>query len=316
LSNLDAEVTAEIRRRETLDEIRKLGEEYVGAGHPYSDLSNLFPAEVSRHFAFYAHMPEGRSEFWGGGLDQRDWATGAFVYYPGPWGHSELRWDEYWADVVARFPTGLDTVVSPKVLDEAKLRDFCERLPQAWRDKMIFAFYQEPEDNFTTESQIADFRATVKRAGQIVRPYGIRNAVELQEWSLNPSNSTYPSGMTNTARFVDPADIDHISWSLYEKNLKNRSTEMVGRVKAFMDLFPSLTWDMSATGVSVPVGTPQDDPKRAARAAIVADFLRLALEDDRCTGFGWFDFEWSSNLSYTADTALKNAFRETLASQD
>ena len=314
LDALSQEIETEVRRRHTLDQIRGLGAEYVAADHPYSDLVELFPSDESdqseeNRFAMYAHMPENKTQFWGTGLESRPWATGAFVYYPGPWGHSELRWDEYWADVVARFPDGLDVVVSPKVIDDKKLKDFCERLPQAWRDRMIFAFYQEPEDNFTTEEQIAGFRSNVKRAGQIVRPYGIRNAVELQEWSLNPANKAYPSGMKNTARFVDPADVDHISWSVYEKNLKDRSQEMVGRIKQFMGLFPTLTWDMSATGVAVPVGTPQGDSKRETRARITRNLIDLAMTDPRCTGFGWFDFpEWGGTLDYKTDQPLADVF--------
>lgn len=332
LTQLYNAVQAEVDRRAQADAIGNAMASYV-ANHGTADLApivsslglcGLAPApepeptpepepEPSVGFAFIAHMPEGRGEYWGAGLDTRLWADGSFVYYPGPWGHSELKWDQYWADVVARFPNGLHTVVSPKTLDEAALTDFCERLPQAWRSKMVYAFYQEPEDNFTTEAQIASFRANVKRAGEIVRPYGIRNAVELQEWSLNPSNSAYPSGMDNTARFVDPADIDHISWSLYEKNLKNRSAEMVGRVKAFMDRFPTLTWDMSATGVAVPVGTPQGDAKRTTRANIVKDFLALAKGDPRCTGFGWFDFPaWSGTLDYAVDPELRAVFQDFL----
>lgn len=336
LADLHAAVQAEVDRRHQAQVIGDALAGYV-ATHGTADLAPLVgslglcgltagpeptpdpeptpepepPAPAGPGFAFIAHMPENKANYWGAGLDTREWADGAFVYYPGPWGHSELKWDQYWEDIVSRFPNGLHTVVSPKTLDEAALIDFCERLPEAWRHKMVYAFYQEPEDNFTTDAEIAAFRAKVKRAGQIVRPFGIRNAVELQEWSLNPANKTYPSGMINTGRFVDPDDIDHISWSIYEKNLKNRSQEMVGRIKQFMDLYPTLTWDMSATGVAVPVGTPQDDAKRNTRAAIVSDFLTLAKNDPRCTGFGWFDFEaWSGTLDYKVDAPLRAVFQD------
>ena len=264
--------------------------------------------EPKKTFAFLRHSPSNRQNYWDSIVDS-DWANGAFVYWPGPWGHSELKWDQYWEEAVQKSPEGLHTLVSPKTLDEDSLADFCEKLPQSWRDKMIYAFYQEPEDNFTSPSQIAEFREIVKRAGEIVRPYGIRNAVELQEWSLNPTNNAYPSGVDNTSRFVDPDHIDHISWSFYEKNLKDRSQEMVGRVRDFMALFPTLTWDMSATGISVPTGTPENYDRRLARAMIANNFLTLAIEEPNCTGFGWFDFPAWGNLDYGVDAPLLSVFQ-------
>lgn len=327
LQDLARCIATEMNRRASLDTVRDTISKHV-TSYGHQDLNSILttfitedpvtpeepeepedPPVASPDFAFTAHSPNAKASYWNSIID-REWADGAFIYYPGPWGKSALEWDSYWEAAVAAHPEGLHTVVSPKVLDEAKLEQFCRNLPQAWREKMIYAYYQEPEDNHTTEAQIADFRAKVKRAGEIVRPYGIRNAVELQEWSLDPNNKTYPSGNANTARFVDPADVDHISWSIYEKNLKNRSAVMIGRITEFMNLFPKLTWDMSATGVAVPVGTPAGDPKRAARAAIVADFLAYAKADPRCIGFGWFDFPaWVGTLDYGVDPELETVFQ-------
>lgn len=313
LTSLRDEVARETARRDTLDQIRELGDGYVDAGHPYTDLVGIFPPPASQGFAVLAHMPEGRAQYWGAGYSTREWASGAFVYYPGPWGHSELKWDQYWEDITSRFPNGLDTVVSPKTVDVAALEDFCSRLPQGWRDKMVFAFYQEPEDNFTTPAQIDGFLGQVRVVAGVVRKHGIRNAVELQEWSLNPENRAYPSGEDNTARFVDPTLIDHVSWSVYEKNLKDRSEVMIGRIASFMGRWPQLTWDISATGVAVPVGTPQDDPRRVTRAQIAGNMITRARAHERCTGFGWFDFPaWGGNLDYGVDAPLRAVFAEQL----
>lgn len=257
----------------------------------------------SSPFWVLRHSPDGVNTYWSG-IANSAWADGAFVYYPSGWGHSELMWDSYWSNAIAASPNGLYTVISPKGFVASELTDFCNRVPVAWRSKMIIAYYQEPEDNLTTPALQQSYRDTVHQISQIVRPYGIKCGLELQEWTLDPVNNNSWAGTANLNNFVVEADVDNISWSIYETNLQNRASAQVGRIKTFMAQYPSLTWDGGAMGISVPGSGAATTAQRQTRANLAQNMIQTC-RDNGAKGVGWFDFpSYSSSVDYGVDQYL------------
>jgi hypothetical protein len=169
---------------------------------------------------------------------------------------------------------------------------------------MIVAFWQEPEDNFTSPAQQQAYRDSVHQISQIVRPYGIRCGLELQEWTLDPTNPQPWAGTANLNQFVVPADVDNISWSVYETGLKDRSQAQIDRVKAFMAQYPNLSWDVSACGISVPGNGAATTAQRQLRASLAQNMITRAKAAG-ARGAGWFDFpSFTTALDYGVDSYL------------
>lgn len=234
----------------------------------------------------------------------QNWANAFYTYWPGNVG----AFTSDWQSVVTAYPQGIATLASPKGTPETSagadpLNAFCTQLPQAWRDKMMFAYWQEPGNDFGGAGQpaISVYRGRVSAMADIVRPYGIRNAVHVEEWDINPFNNA--SGSTQAQRFAHLAQfvqgiedkIDVVSWSLYPAE-GNSMVEGMVRMEAWMDQFlPGHQWEITATSSPVNVGRPLDAPQRVTRANIVRAAGDHIVARTNATGrgprsFGWFHF--------------------------
>ncbi len=252
----------------------------------------------------YAHLP------YGPGISRTDWpaltreriedgwATGAFLYYNGA-----LQWGPEWDSYVAEFPKGVDLMVSPKALNEAALIDFLNRLPQVFRDRLVIAYYQEPEDNHLTAAARAQFRATVVRFDELTEPYGVSNGVQMQTYVIGPAQA---HGGNQTIIDMVPADnVDFFGWSLFEFNGNDSGAGHVTRAEAFMaDHYAGIDWGITSLGFSVPQGTPAGSPLRAARAQHVENAM-TAIGTESADASSWYDVPaGNSNRDFAVDGQL------------
>lgn len=216
---------------------------------------------------------------------EEGWATGFYTYWPG-----DLKWNSGWERFVEENPEGIPVVGSPKGVNPTSVHNFLDPLPQAWRDQWIMAYYQEPEDNFTTPAQREVFRERVAAMADLVRPYGVKNAVHLQEWTINPYNNQPWGGEENLAQFINAEDLDYISWSLYPAEGKSMKPG-IDRIKAFSEKYaPGVPWGITAAGSPVDGSAPIGGPARDLRAQLVEEAAQYTAEVGG-DAFGWFDFD-------------------------
>lgn len=264
----------------------------MGGGDPVPGLAN--GGVISRAGdPVYAHLP------YGAGIGKVDWpeltrerielgwATGAFLYYSGA-----LQWGPEWDAYVAEFPKGVDLMVSPKVLDEDALIDFLDRLPFAFRQRMVIAYYQEPEDNHTTAAERAEFRETVERFDELTEPYGVANGVQMQTYVI--SDAQAHGGDQAVLDLVPAEHVDFFGWSLFDFNGNDVGPEYVEDAEAFMaDHYPRIDWGITSLGFSVPAGTPLNDPLRVNRAEIAENTFE-AMESSSSSASSWYDVSTDS----------------------
>lgn len=234
---------------------------------------------------FYAHLPYGPgigSVDWAAMTRERidvGWATGAFLYSGGA-----MVWGPAWDAFVEEFPEGCDLYLSPKSI--AGLDAFLGNFPPVFLDRMVFAYFQEPEDNHTTPAKRADFRAKVTEAAAVVRPYGVRNSVEVQSWTLvGPAHG----GADALAEIIPPEAVDVVGWSAFNFSGKDVGAAYVDAAATFMaEHLPGVPWGAASVGWSVPRGTPGDSPLRVARATYAANCLAAATAAG-AEHLSWYD---------------------------
>lgn len=261
----------------------------------------------------YAHLPYGPgigATDWAAMTRERieaGWATGAFIYYgPG----DPLAWGPEWEAFVEEFPEGVDLMVSPKTLDEAALIDFLERLPQVLRDRMVIAYFQEPEDNHTTPAARAEFRATVIRYDELTEPYGVANGVQMQTYVIGPTQAH--GGDQAVLDMVPAGNIDFFGWSLFDFNGNDSGPGHVGRAEAFMDdHYTGIDWGITSLGFSVPQGTAAGHALRTERAQHVDNTL-VAMEAASLEASSWYDVPvGNENRDFGVDAYLLPVLVET-----
>jgi hypothetical protein len=260
------------------------------------------PPVVVRSVPMYGSMPNPTAAEIKKRIDA-GWATGAFLYYsPG----TTFGWSTQWDQLAATFPQGVDLFVSPKNFTTESLTTWAQKLSPAQRAKTVFAYWQEPEDNFTTPAAQADFRQRVTDAAAILHPFGIRNGIEMQSWTLNAGNTQAWAGNKNFKAFI-PADksaVDFVGISVYDYHQKfSGPTQLKPVVNLLAKNLPDAEWGPVAMGWSVPVGTPADSPIRVERAAAAQDALNYAMNNG-ADAVGWWDFAdfGNDNNDYTVST--------------
>ncbi len=241
----------------------------------------------------YAHLPYGPgigATDWAALTRERidaGWATGAFIYDSGA-----LAWGPEWDAFVKEFPEGVDLMVSPKALNEAALIDFLDRLPQVLRDRMVIAYFQEPEDNHTTPSARAAFRAKVIRFDEITEPYGVANGVQMQTYVI--SNAQAHGGDQAIIDMVPAANVDFFGWSLFDFNGNNVGPQYVADAQEFMaDHYAGIDWGITSLGFSVPAGTGPNHPLRIERAQNAENTFD-AMETTSSSASSWYDVSGDS----------------------
>jgi hypothetical protein len=241
----------------------------------------------------YAHLPYGPgigATDWAALTRERidaGWATGAFIYYPGA-----LDWGPEWDAFVEEFPEGVDLMVSPKALNEAALIDFLDRLPQVLRDRMVIAYFQEPEDNHTTPAARAAFRAKVIRFDELTEPYGVDNGVQMQTYVI--SNAQAHGGDQAIIDMVPAENVDFFGWSLFDFNGNNVGPQYVADAQEFMaDHYAGIDWGITSLGFSVPAGTGPNHRLRIERAQNAENTLD-AMETTSSSASSWYDVSGDS----------------------
>ena len=231
------------------------------------------------------------------------WGTAFYTYWPGDFGAFTASWQTLTSEI----PDGVPVLGSPKGTSASAIQGFFDPMPQAWRDKFIAAYFQEPEDNFTDDTARAQYRASVALMADRVRPYGVRNAVHLQEWAINPYNNNSWAGTTQAQRYASLAKfvqgiedkIDYVSWSSYPAKGKSFQPGFDRIADWCATYLPGVPWGVTAAGS--PVENISIDPiggaARATRAQIVRDGGDHLAAIYATTGgvggqaFGWFDFD-------------------------
>lgn len=222
------------------------------------------------------------------------WGGGWFQYTPG-----SLQPIPALTQLAVEYPDGFPILASPKQTDETSTNEYFNVLPQAWRDQVLACYFQEPEDNFTTDPQRALFRASVTKMAGLVRPWGARNGVHLQEWSLNPMWRE----VGHTYKFVQgiEEDIDFVAWSLLGQPNDTWADWKVkaDRLAHFMATYlPNHEWGVTSSAQALSAGVPQGDPLRVARAQLVKDVADYVVGLGSKT-WGWFDWnDFDGNGAY------------------
>lgn len=269
-----------------------------------SATAEVAPAQPADRTVVYAHMPNATAAE----IEERidlGWATGAFLYYSE---RETFGWSPQWTAIADTFPDGVALFVSPKTWTKASLTDWCERLSPAQRRHTVFAHWQEPEDNFTTDAARASFRDRVEQAAAIVQPFGIRNGVHLQSWTLNDANTNGWAGRANFKAFIpdDASAVDIVGISLYDEHQNYSGPDQLRPVHTLLEReLPRADWAPVASGWSVPTGTGAGSPLRAERALAAADGLDYARRHG-ASAYGWFDFtDWERrDYGVAGDPAL------------
>lgn len=237
------------------------------------------------------------------------WASGLMAYWPGA-----PSWTTQWATLASRWPHGFPLLASPK--STTGVAAFIGSAPLAWRPQVLVCYWQEPEDNHTTDTARAAYRAKVAEMASIVRPLGCRNGIHLQEWMLDPANTAPWGGAANLATFVAdpvPASVDVVSWSLYTSWYGADWQSRLTRIRDFSTAFlPGVPWIVGAAGFPAHPTDPVPSTVRTTRANRVraaADWLVA----NGGSGFGWFDVDsfadnGQDNLA-SKDPALADALR-------
>jgi hypothetical protein len=260
-------------------------------------------AEPPPRYTFLTHLPLslGRAQQ-AAAIRERinaGWASGAFLYEdPG----TVLAWSAGWQAIADEFADdGCDLVVSPKNVDPDRLDDWCARWPEAIRERMVLAYWQEPEDDFATADKRATFRTRVAECAAVVRPHGIRNGVHLQSYALS-AYPDYPHGPDVVADFIDATAVDHVGWSMFEFNGHDSGVTQTLRVASFMERFPEIPWSFDAVGFSVPIGAGED--ARNNRAVNVAHAYD-AIMATGAQGLAWYDvLSQDKKRDYLVDVPL------------
>lgn len=213
------------------------------------------------------------------------WASAFYTYWP-----SNVQWNGEWDAFVDRHPEGIPVVGSPKSVDPGHVRNFLDNLPQTWREQFTMAYYQEPEEDFTTPASRAQFRQDVSEMADLVRPYGVKNAVHLQEWTINPYNDKHWGGEQALSEFFNAEDVDYISWSIFPAEGRSMRPG-IDRIKEFSEEHaPGVPWGITAAGSPVDSSAPIGGAARAERADIVLDAARYTAQVGG-DAFGWFDHD-------------------------
>ena len=234
----------------------------------------------------------------------QSWANAFYTYWPGDIGSFNAQWQAF----VSAYPQGVPVLASPKGRPDTTsganaLHSFCSQVPAAWKSEFIMAYWQEPGNNFGGDGQptIAEYRNRVAAMSDIVRSYGLKNAVHVEEWDINPFNNR--SGSTQAERFAHLAQfvqgiedkIDVVSWSLYPAPLKSM-VPGIDLIEQWMGQYmPDHEWRITATAAPVLVGNPLGSAERVLRANLVreaGDYIaaRTAVNGKGPHSFGWFHF--------------------------
>lgn len=233
------------------------------------------------------------------------WANAFYTYWPSDIGAFNADWQAF----VGAYPAGIPTLGSPKgdpVNNPSAVTSFMNGLQTyggtAWLSQWIMAYWQEPGQEVREGAlPLATYQARVSAMADLVRPYGARNAVHVEEWDINPFNGA--AGSTEAERFAHLAElvqgienkIDYVSWSLYPAS-GNDLRPGIDRIESWMDQYmPTHDYGITAASSPVPLNTPSNDPIRTTRAGIVRDAGDYIKARHDATGrgpdcFGWFHF--------------------------
>lgn len=201
-------------------------------------------------------------------------------------------WDSTFQELAAKAGgRRVDIQLTAKTHSHAGLAAVLSQVPTAWKPTFMYNIYQEPEDNLTTLSQQAAYRADYSDAATVTREYGFQLPwLELQEWGVNPGNN---QGW-NTAGFFPPArDYQGVLWSLFEFNQRDVLTGQVNNISAAMTRFaPGKPWALMAAEYCLPA-SGITVAKQQAQGAWLARAKALTSAAGS-QGFAWFNLLYNN----------------------
>lgn len=213
-----------------------------------------------------------------------------WVVYSG----SSVGWNGAMASVASQHAdNSVNLQISPKSVVANDIRAICNNLPVAWRPGFRWNYYQEPEDNHSTPTQIADYKAKVAQAAAVLREFdwGVHSPkpwLELAEYWAS-------TNAAHTAEFIpdDHDDFGGILWSFFEygENIgMARLQAKVDVVANFMATYaPGKPWEIMASCYTLePLHGPYNQTQRNNMATwITESFNRLRAAG--CTGWAWYN---------------------------
>jgi hypothetical protein len=238
----------------------------------------------------YAHLSTQYGIEYGTETQERidaGWATGTAIYWK-----TMIDYGPKIKTVVDLFaPEGVDLLLMPKEYNEASVRAVMAQMSVAQRAKVVYAHFQEPENDLFTPEAKAQYRADVIASCAVMHELGAKCGVEVMSWTLNPENPKEWAGEATLLEFISPevaAVIDTVGWSFFPNGTPSLMADL-DRVGDFMDVrFPGMAWGGASVGVGVPIGTPVHDPLRQQRASLVAAFYE-ELRDRGGSHGSWYD---------------------------
>ena len=214
------------------------------------------------------------------------------VYYSG----SSLNWTSQLAQMAAEHgDEPINLQVTPKIYSEADLRDILSHLPEAWKPGFRWNYYQEPEDNLTTESQQLAYRNTYTAAAAVCREYpGVQ--LPWVEWAEYTTELNAGGNYSrDLAHFTPPSgDFGGVLWSFFEygENIsESRLDAKIARVVNAMQTYaPGKPWEIMASCYTL-----EGDPLTPTQLNNQAEWLTKSFNKLRaagCVGWAWYNVKF------------------------
>ncbi len=167
--------------------------------------------------------------------------------------------------------------------------------------KCYVTYWHEPEDNFTTATQKAAYRASWHTYAPAIRAAGCIPTLILMKWTLNPK-----SGTDWHDWFPTPGDVDVFAFDAYNAKAKTGgygipSNYLAPIIAASRDT--GLPWALTELGSDIPAGT--NPSERAAWAHGVA---QAAAADPGFLFADWWDVLSTTGRDYSLDSATALAW--------
>ena len=205
-------------------------------------------------------------------------------------------WSQY--PLLMTIPVNATVALSFQNGSAAALKSFLLTRPSG--TKCYVTYWHEPEDNFTTATQKAQYRASWDGYAPAIRDAGCIPTLILMKWTLNPKSGTdwhdwFPAG-----------DVDVFAFDAYNTRAKIGGYGIPANYLAPIlaaSTETGLPWALTELGSDIPAGTSP-----AERAAWAHGVAVAAAADSRFLFADWWDVLSNTGRDYTLDSAAALAW--------